>query len=247
MSNLRVEVRPGIIQVNLDERRYYEVDGEYLPSITTILDVYPKGHGFRKWLVSQFSQEEADAVLHEAGDRGSRVHWGVEELLSGNDVTYDSVPYGFNSSFTPKEWKYLIAFMNWFEDNKPVVQSIEETVVGDGWAGTADLIATIEGKLCLIDWKTSGAIYESHKCQVAAYATATGIEQARIVRLGSKHKVGYEQFTLDAVLIEEYYKLFLHVKAVWSHENPDPHPRFLEVPEKLNLLDIFKGENDANS
>lgn len=244
---LRVEVRPGIIQINLDDRRYYEVDGEYLPSITTILEAYPKGYGFQRWLVSQFSQEEADMILREAGDQGSRVHWGVEELLSGNDVTIDSIPYGYHTSFTAKEWKYLIAFMNWFEANRPVVQSIEETVVGDGWAGTADLIATIDGKTCLIDWKTSGAIYESYKCQVAGYAVATGIDQARIVRLGSRHKVGYEEVILEADEIKKYYELFLHVKAVWDHENPDPHPRFLEVPERLNLLDIFKGEENANS
>ena len=44
--NLRHEIKPGIVQVNLDKHRWYEVEQEdgsfnYYPSVTSILDEYP--------------------------------------------------------------------------------------------------------------------------------------------------------------------------------------------------------------
>jgi len=35
-----------------DEKRFYEVDGEYYPSATTILDAYPMAYGLRDFLQS---------------------------------------------------------------------------------------------------------------------------------------------------------------------------------------------------
>lgn len=245
---IRKEMTGGIIQINLDENRYYEIaPGEYVPSITTILNAYPKGYGFNKWLASLTSYEESQKILHKAGDRGSHVHNAIETLLSGEELNYTDHPYGSNKPFTPEEWKFVLSFMNWFEKTKPIVKSIEETVYGQGWAGTVDLVCKIDNKPVIVDWKTSSAIHESHKCQIAAYATAHGIDEARIIRLGSRHKCGYEEKILSADDIKKYYALFENVRAIWKHENPNPHPRFLEVPEKLSLLDLFnvEGENVA--
>ena len=43
-----------------------------------------------------------------------------------------------------------------------------------GYAGTADLIGTLNGRLALLDIKTGRGVYPEYKLQLAAYAVAWG-------------------------------------------------------------------------
>jgi hypothetical protein len=90
---------------------------------------------------------------------------------------------------------------------------------------------------CIIDWKTSANIYETHKLQQAAYANffAGGeIEYISIVRLGSRSKSGFEFWFTNEY--DKYYNLFSATQEIWKHENQDINPRFMECPESLSLL-----------
>ena len=245
---MRKVVSEGIRQITLDDRRWYQVDDKFLPSATWILEYYPKGARFAQWLADIGSWSESREILVEAGDRGSRVHWAIEELLNGITITPDSVPYGYHLPLTAKEWRYILAFVNWWEKYNPLVLDVERTIVGAGYAGTADLICIIDGGLldgkeadgdmvrCLVDWKTSASLYESYKCQVAAYAMAEDdIERVFLCRLGSKHKAGYEFKEVKDV--QGYFNIFQSVYDIWRHENDGAHPRFMEVPEILSLIE----------
>jgi len=243
-DKIREDLGNGIVRINLDELRYYEIEGKFYPSVTWILDEgFPKGFGYKKWLASLPDWETGQQIFYKAGERGTKVHWGIQQLLSGLPVSIEDIPYGYSDSFTHEEWKYLLSFMNWYEDYKPLIFGIEKIVWSEthNYAGTADLICKIdinkdgEPLDFLLDWKTSGAIYDTHKLQVAAYGIAAGIRNVGVIRLGTRHKKGYEFWH---GVIEDYFEAFKNAKGIFDYHNPDPSPRFVDVPDKLILSEL---------
>lgn len=74
-------------QVNVLDDRFYTINNEdFYPSVTTVLGVYPKGYGFDKWLKE--NGEQADEILKEAGDSGSKVHDAIDRIIKGQEVTW---------------------------------------------------------------------------------------------------------------------------------------------------------------
>lgn len=82
--------------------RYYGIDKDdtviYYPSVTTILNVYPKEF-IHEWRAA-VGIETATAITNQALAKGSRVHRGAECLINGMTVICD--PIGRNY-FTPEE------------------------------------------------------------------------------------------------------------------------------------------------
>ena len=68
----------------LDTRFYLTEAGNYVPSVTTILDCYPKPPSFYDWLKKV--GEDADTIRDEAGERGSTVHKLTERYDEGEEV-----------------------------------------------------------------------------------------------------------------------------------------------------------------
>jgi len=98
----------------------------------------------------------------------------------------------------------------------------------------------------VIDWKTNkSGIYTANKLQAAAYAVAesemTGkkIDKIGILRIGTKHKCGYEFKVMD---IYEPYKAFLGVMEAWKFENPKFGPKLIDLPLYFELPQIEQVE-----
>jgi hypothetical protein len=66
------------------------------------------------------------------------------------------------------------AFKAWVQENDIEWISAEEKLYHrkHKYAGTVDALANINGEYCVIDWKTSKAVYPEYHLQVAAYAKA---------------------------------------------------------------------------
>ena len=261
LQSFKRQVTDNIIQITLDEDRWYFIQDKkvYLPSVTWILDSFPKGIGYKKWLANMGDWEQSQKIFQDAGERGGKVHNAIEQLLYNKPLSY-WVPLEDNDRFTPCEWQLINYFVDWFKKYKPITIAIETTVydIENQFAGTVDYICLIdEGLLagkpetgkkvkCLIDWKTSGAIYETHKLQVAAYASCIpDNERAFILRLGSRHKVHYEFMEIEN--LDKYFQTFLHTKAIFNHENPDVEPRFIDLPEILSLVEIKSEVTDVEN
>ena len=76
------------------------------------------------------------------------------------------------------------AFREWVKENDVKWLSSEEKLYNRDhkYAGTVDAIAEINGDYCVIDWKTSRAIYPEYYLQVAAYAKAVEEMKGRSCR-----------------------------------------------------------------
>lgn len=245
LSKTEVTSDPTITQITLPDERFYKVNEKFYPSVTWILDSYPKGIGFYQWVAAK-GWDGAEAIKEAAGDRGSKVHNAIVDLINGKTVKWgDSYSSGLKSPelLSIGEYEALMSFVSFWKICKPkLIES--ETVCHStryGFAGTIDFVGIIDGKVTVLDWKTGSKIWPSHALQVGAYAYAIHemkkykIHQTGIVRLGSKHKNGYELKLYDAKESKSAFNGFLAVKNVFEIEHKDAQPRQWEIPEQLSI------------
>lgn len=193
-----------ITQLNTPNGRFYEVNGELFPSVTTIIKATrtPKESDcLRNWQHKMDKLHGAETAKYEsssAKDRGNTIHKAIADSLLG---LYDA-----KTPIAPELKSY------WNSVN-PIVKAIknpcavEHIVYHDTlkYAGTLDLIADWQGKRTIIDWKTSSRIKKlswmsEAILQVVAYKGAyesmqeQRIEQALVVVISPKQS---QLFVID--------------------------------------------------
>jgi hypothetical protein len=245
---------PNIIQMTLENERYYhiqEVD-RYLPSVTWINESYPKGIGFYKWLAANANWDEAQATKETAGDRGSKIHNAIQDLLNGASLKFGDAYWNetkqTHEPLTMDEWKCLMAFQSFWDEYEPEIIATERVCYSlkHGYAGTIDALLKIGKDIVVVDWKTSSAIYSTYLMQVGAYMiaeTETGEFKptaTAVVRLGSRHKKGYEIQLFNKKESKENFKNFLNVKKIWAIENGNKKPEIVSIP---SIITLNIGEN----
>lgn len=231
-----------------DERFYKTADGNFYPSVTTVLDLYPKGREFNEWL--KHNGQEADIIVNSAADTGSKVHEAIDKLQQGDEVLWD------DSVYTLREWQMINRFIDFFKHFQPEIISSEFTLVCDKYAvaGTVDMVCRLLGKLWLIDLKTSNYVHATHHIQAATYTTMFNeinkgefppIQKTGILHLnaktrteGGKGKIQGAGWQLVPVTnCQKHFASFRHVRAIWDLENPNPRPKNLVYPDRLKLSD----------
>jgi len=162
-------------------RKYQTPSGNEYPSVTSIISIMSEEF-ILAWKEA-VGESTANEISRKAAARGTLIHENCENYLQGKPLTF--------GMFEQEERKM-------FESLIPVMESIEEVHAMESvlysdtlkFAGTVDLIAKINGELCILDWKTSGRYKSSEDIpnyftQAAAYAYAfwemTGITVPNIV------------------------------------------------------------------
>src|SRR3990167_2309682 len=218
---------------------YYSVRTEkrfvgHFPSVTTFLNAFPVGEHLIKW-IAENGFHESRAIRDEAGRAGTKIHLALEDLLKGEEL--------LETGYTMEEWVKIKSFVDWHKEYKPEIIATEFPVFSKKgkYAGKADCIASINGEVHVIDWKSSKSIHPSMALQVAAYANAVEentdlkIANTSIVQLGAQNKNGYR-----FVLYPDWrknYKVFQSVQRTWIYDNEKQaeEPPILELPDRLKL------------
>lgn len=148
-------MKPEII---FDEATHtYLVDGEEVPSVTTIL----------KPLTDRSYGKVNPSVLEYARNRGTAVHEALENFDLGG---------GLEAS--PEIEGYIRAYLDWMEVYRPTWTDVEQIVYEDelGYIGTLDRAGRLNGtEFSIVDIKTSNPTKEALVAvcmQTAAYAIA---------------------------------------------------------------------------
>lgn len=225
-----------------DNRFYMTESGTYVPSVTTILDAYPKTAQFYSWLKEVGTN--ADEIRDEAGRRGSVVHELTERYDCGEEVSY------LSDSGIPRmkmgEWAMFEKYVDYTTTNQPVIDMIEVHMISEklGFAGTLDRVVKINGKSILIDIKTSNNLHDSFWLQLAAYQQLlrTGgvvVDQVGILWLNAKTRtkkenqgVGWQLITKDTAEVQKDWELFQHTYQLWKTINKDLRPKNLSYSLK---------------
>ena len=232
----------------LDERFYFNTKtNKYHPSATTILDVYPKGYGFVRWLKDLGSN--ADEVLKRAQEQGTNIHDAIDALAKGAKIRWVTKE---TENYTLQEWLMILKFVDFYKAYKPTIISSEESLVSDdlGFGGTLDLVCRIKDEVWYIDYKSGKAIYKTNKIQGAAYQQLWNSQKKiKITRVGCLHlqsqtrgpdrtgkNIQGEGWKVDeAKDIDKLYRLFEHSFALWKEENPNPKPKNIVYPDIIKL------------
>jgi excisionase family DNA binding protein len=186
-----------------DDRYYHlqtEVDGqpvdEYLPSVTTYLEAAPKPY-LTRWR-GDIGNREADRIMREAADRGSRVHHACYTITGGGYVVLDDPKHprytpaelsamGENTFVLRDQVEYHMAWKwaEWLRRVRPKVLLSEATVYSlkHFFAGTMDNKLLIDGGVYDVngskpvfmegtyvhDLKTGKSISDDFWMQLSAY------------------------------------------------------------------------------
>lgn len=155
--------------LTFDEAKHiYRLNGIVVPSVTQVMQP----------LSDETYRDVEPRVLARAAGKGTAVHNAIENYL---DFGIEDVD--------PDHMGYFTAFLRWLSEYNPQVLASEYRLYHKfmGYAGTADLICIIDGRLYLIDYKTTQRIEEMLvRVQLKAYAQALaslGVEPRRTAAL----------------------------------------------------------------
>jgi CRISPR/Cas system-associated exonuclease Cas4 (RecB family) len=216
-----VKLYQGKTVIKFDDERhiFYDPKGNVLSSVTSATGIIDKSGALMGWTAKQMAlylilnwdikkikteeeklqiielaKKEYRRLKQEAADLGTEIHSWVNEWIKGKKPSMPENEKVVNG---------ITAFLKFQKEHKIKWIETERIVYSKkhGYAGILDAVGEIEGKLALIDFKSSNGIYDEMRFQVAGYQlayeeeTKKKIEKRMIIRFG-KDDGEFEVFEL---------------------------------------------------
>ena len=194
---------------------HYTFDGIPVPRVTEILSFIDMADllGWANYMGLVKHRRYAD-IMVEASSIGTAAHSNIEKFFSEDqkdEVDNDNISFQ--------------AFMKWWNKlnmaHKVSIIGQEEKLVCPYFGGTYDMLVSIDGKIYLIDFKTSNHVGYKYFLQLAAYRymlyvnKGISINGCLVLQL-SKVKPEYNEYLLDFENQEEYQFIEACTRAFFS-------------------------------
>lgn len=207
----------------IDGKRYYVTpSGGKYPSITTVISNNSKKQASLARWRNRVGKEKAQAVSNRAAGRGTRYHKLVEDYI--------------NNELDTKKYKDMPLPWVMFHSSKHILDKINKVYLQEAAlysdylkvAGRVDCIAEYDGKLSIIDFKTSAeqkkeAWLYDYYVQETAYACCLqelyGITVEQLVTI-----VACENGEVQVSIVEPKKEYFLRLQE-YIQEYQDKHGR----------------------
>ena len=140
-------------------------------------------------------------ISHKAQETGLEVHKWIELwikfMISGGETATD---------YPDRVKVPMQNFHKWVESRDIEWLACEKKVYSRSWeyAGTIDALAKVNGKLCVIDFKTSAKIYKEYYLQVSAYCNAIGEMMGDLPKLGMIVRLDKEEDKFQEVAFDPW-------------------------------------------
>lgn len=155
-------------------KKGYWLNGKRLPGTTTVIGRFKDSGGLLQWAFKQ-GQEGASHLYekaNEAADIGTAAHALIEYHINGSDkkpqeyleLSEDDQAKARNAFDLYLKWEHQTGLKMLSK-----YQEIQLVSPEYSFGGTPDAIAEIDGKIVLLDWKTSNGVYQDYIIQLAAY------------------------------------------------------------------------------
>lgn len=144
------------------EKFGYEIDGVWFPRVTSITALANGFSGLKK--SDRFGMRFG---FQQAALWGTKIHETIENILRGEKAQFDARIQVSIETFQQWLKQYPLLINNPFTDIERRVVDVEQ-----GYAGTVDIVAEVEGVLSIVDVKTSTALAQGYGPQTAAYMNA---------------------------------------------------------------------------
>lgn len=177
----------------------YDYNGVAIPSVTTILSRCIHEDYLMQWAnYLGFKRKKYSDVLNTAATIGTMGHDSVEDFLKTGTNNGNVCLKGFLLW-----WEPLI------EDHNVEILGIEQRLVLPYCGGTYDLLLKIDGRIFLIDLKTSNNLSFKYFLQLAAYrhmlyrCNNINIDGCVVLQLDKEYP-GFNEQLLDFSNIDDY-------------------------------------------
>ena len=139
-------------------------DFGWVPRVTSIVGIKAKPALYR-FYANLKSYDEGEKIKEQSANEGTLVHETIQDILTGK-------PRSIDNTVRPA----VQAALDFVDKHNIVIdpEYVEKRLVNydDRYAGTMDALATIDGRLGVLDIKTSQAIYRDYDLQTSAYMAA---------------------------------------------------------------------------
>ncbi len=200
-------------------QRYRLADGTIVPGVTTIVGLLNKPH-LVAWANKMGLQGiDTTAYTAAAAGAGSCAHEIIQAMVGGPEVDF--------SKYTGEEIEAARnaadKFRAWLVNHDMQTHMIEEQIVSERYrtGGTIDWYGELDGKMTLVDIKTSGNVYAEHVIQVAAYAQMLKdeeyqVDEVRILRFSREDDDDHRDMSVSDRLLEAGFNIFQHLREVYD-------------------------------
>lgn len=144
------------------EKFGYEIEGVWFPRVTSICALAGSSSFLKK--ADPFGYRFG---FQQAALWGQMVHEAVEKILKGEEEQFDSRIAPSLDTFRQWREQYPFSVADPAADIERRVVDLEQ-----GYAGTVDMVAEVDGVLSIIDLKTSTSFAKGYGLQTAAYMNA---------------------------------------------------------------------------
>ena len=141
-----IDIVEAVAKSTPNGRMYETPDGSSYPSVTTVMS-YMTQDSIKAWR-ARVGEEEANKISNQAATRGTKIHDLCEQILLNEEVSYDKLSLLDKEMFF--KFKPLLDRINNIHALETALYSHHLRL-----AGRVDCIAEFDGKLCVIDFKTS--------------------------------------------------------------------------------------------
>lgn len=215
---------------------YKTQDGKRVPGVTTILSRFKDSGGLIHWAWEQGRDgKDYRETRDQAASAGHIAHAMIEAHIHGDTFAEPGLAdLGLPDSAEGEQaWEEAMSkakhayaqYLEWRESTKLEIIATEVPLVSERYrfGGTIDAIAMINGKLSILDWKTSNAVYGDYIVQVGAYRELweehhegeSGITRAHLLRV-AKDADAFAHHSWGVETIDQAWTMFQHLRAAYD-------------------------------
>jgi hypothetical protein len=154
---------------------YLNNNGEEVPSVTTVLKILNKPFLIKWANIMGFKRRSVDDILEETSRIGTMVHGVIRSFLMGYYYIWMGDPRD-----KIRVIYHLDSFITWKKNYKIEPIFMEKQLITDRVAGTCDFYGFIDGRLTIMDFKTSKRFYSSMFLQLAAYCVMLELQGLKV-------------------------------------------------------------------
>ena len=203
--------------------RYFTKDGTLVPGVTTALGVLAKP-ALIKW-ANNMGLKGIDTTKYtdEKASIGTLTHYAIECELRGltpdtSGFTEEQIKAARIAYSHFADWQKRHSLVPHRQDGKIVGCELELVSESYLYGGTCDFYGLLDGEPALIDFKTSGAIYDEHLIQVSAYRALLlehgfPVSRTLILRVGRTPQEGFD--VKEITDLRWHWAIFTHLLAVY--------------------------------
>lgn len=175
--------------IRSDDHHYRWDDGDWLPGVTSVISKIDKSGpliGWAKGVTADAALDNLDdlAIMQAAEGRPVAKAWLTAHATAQSDTAKDlgttihlaaeQIARGASPELAPEHLPWVTAYQRFLDDWRPQFRSLERGVcnLAEGYGGTFDFIATLDGATVLGDLKTGKGVYRESRLQLAALSRA---------------------------------------------------------------------------